>query len=153
MSNTRKYPGQMASERGRIVHLIRNLDGDLDIEDCLAVTTADPLPQPKDGQVLARARHVGINVGYVDRMRRVPLSGNAPLPEGAVPVSDLVIEIMESRSDRFTVGSLEVVSWAPWAEYQVLDASTLRPVDVSDGVPAVAYLRGWDTSDSPPGPA
>ncbi|TDT97536.1 hypothetical protein EDD99_5684 [Streptomyces sp. 846.5] len=111
----------------REVRVARRPQGTVRPED-FVLAEAAPLPELSDGQVRVALRRLGMNAGMADAMRERTNSGRPGMALGAVPRSDAVLEVLESRSDAFAPGDLAVRSWSPWREMDVVDADQLRRV-------------------------
>ncbi|WEL20892.1 NADP-dependent oxidoreductase [Halorhabdus sp. BNX81] len=95
------------------------------------------VPEPRHGQLLVRVRYLSVDPYMRGRMRDAesyaePWAVGDPM-EGAV-----VGEVLESESDAYDEGDL-VTGNGTWADYTVLDADNVAPVDPSIADPP-AYL-------------
>ncbi|CQH56598.1 NADPH:quinone reductase [Halobacterium hubeiense] len=110
-------------------------DGEPDM-DSFELREGD-VPSPKHGELLVRVRYLSVDPYMRGRMRDAesyaePWTVGEPM-EGAV-----VGEVVESESDAFDAGDL-VTGNGTWADYTVLDAGEVAPVDPSIADPE-AYL-------------
>ena len=110
-------------------------DGEPDM-DSFELRETD-VPSPKHGELLVRVRYLSVDPYMRGRMRDAesyaePWDVGEPM-EGAV-----VGEVVESESDAFDAGDL-VTGNGTWADYTVLDAGEVAPVDPSIADPE-AYL-------------
>ncbi|WP_148416066.1 NADP-dependent oxidoreductase [Haloferax sp. KTX1] len=118
------------------------------------------LPEPRHGELLVRVRYLSVDPYMRGRMRDAesyaePWSVGEPM-QGAV-----VGEVVESESDAYDAGDV-VTGNGAWADYSILDASEVAPVDpsVADlpaylgvlGMPGrTAYFGLLDVGDPSPG--
>ncbi|MUV59651.1 NADP-dependent oxidoreductase [Halobacterium sp. CBA1126] len=110
-------------------------DGEPDM-DSFELRESD-VPSPKHGEVLVRVRYLSVDPYMRGRMRDAesyaePWTVGDPM-EGAV-----VGEVVESKTDAYEAGDL-VTGNGTWADYSVLDADEVAPVDPSVASPE-AYL-------------
>ncbi|MCD2203350.1 NADP-dependent oxidoreductase [Halobacterium sp. KA-6] len=94
------------------------------------------VPSPKHGELLVRVHYLSVDPYMRGRMRDAesyaePWDVGNPM-EGAV-----VGEVVESESDAYDVGDL-VTGNGTWADYTVLDADSVAPVD-----PSIADLPAY----------
>ena len=94
------------------------------------------VPSPKHGELLVRVRYLSVDPYMRGRMRDAesyaePWDVGDPM-EGAV-----VGEVVESESDAYDAGDL-VTGNGTWADYSVLDADSVAPVD-----PSIADLPAY----------
>ncbi|MCD2201204.1 NADP-dependent oxidoreductase [Halobacterium sp. KA-4] len=94
------------------------------------------VPSPKHGELLVRVHNLSVDPYMRGRMRDAesyaePWDVGNPM-EGAV-----VGEVVESESDAYDVGDL-VTGNGTWADYSVLDADSVAPVD-----PSIADLPAY----------
>ncbi|MEI2703152.1 MAG: NADP-dependent oxidoreductase [Baekduia sp.] len=96
------------------------------------------LPQPGDGEFLARTRFISLDPamrGWLDdRPSYIP-----PVGIGEVMRAGTVVEVIESRSDRYAAGDLLVGSFGV-QEYVVSDGRGARKLDGSLDVSPSIYL-------------
>lgn len=83
--------------------------------------------EPSDGQVLVGLRRLGLNAGLAHRLGGEGTAYGPGIGVGDVPTSDAVVEVLQSRDDRFKPGDL-AVSQMPWRTAAVLDGSSLNPI-------------------------
>jgi NADPH-dependent curcumin reductase CurA len=98
---------------------------------------SEPVPQPKDGQVLVRNLWLSLDPYMRGRMNDVK-SYAAKQEIGAVMVGGTAGEVVESRNPKFKAGD-KVVGQFGWQQYGVSDGTGLNKVDASR-VPLSAYL-------------
>ena len=94
------------------------------------------VPEPRHGELLVRVRYLSVDPYMRGRMRDAesyaePWNVGDPM-EGAV-----VGEVIESESDAYDPGNL-VAGGGTWADYTVLDADDVAPVD-----PSIADLPAY----------
>lgn len=86
---------------------------------------------PGPGQVLIAVRRLGLNAGLASRLGGRGTAYGPGVGVGDVPGSDAVVDVVESRDDRFRAGD-RAVAKTPWRTFAVIDADELRPIDDSD---------------------
>ncbi|MEO6821539.1 MAG: NADP-dependent oxidoreductase [Candidatus Nanopelagicales bacterium] len=86
--------------------------------------------EPDQGQVLVGLRRLGLNAGLVHRLGGEGTPYGPGVGIGDVPASDAVVEVLESRDQRFHPGDL-AVTVLPWRVAAVVDADRLRKIDAS----------------------
>jgi NADPH-dependent curcumin reductase CurA len=91
---------------------------------------------PGDGQVLLRTTYLGFDPAQKGFMENVATYAD-PTDVGAVMPGHGVGRVIDSRSDKFTVGSL-VTGHYGWREYAIVDATKLEAV--ADDLPPTAAL-------------
>ena len=100
--------------------------------------------EPAEGQVLVGLRRLGLNAGLAHRLGGEGTAYGPGIGVGDVPASDAVVEVLQSRHDRFEPGDLAVTQ-LPWRTVGVVDADSLRPIhDASsdDDLNARMTVRG-----------
>jgi len=95
------------------------------------------IPDPKFGQLLVRVRYLSVDPYMRGRMRDTE-SYAEPWEVGDVMHGAVVGEVVESKSDAYDVGDL-VTGNGTWADYSLLDADSVMPVDPDVADPP-AYL-------------
>jgi len=110
-------------------------DGEPDM-DSFELRETD-VPSPKHGEVLVRVQYLSVDPYMRGRMRDAE-SYAEPWDVGDAMAGAVVGEVVESESDAYDAGDL-VTGNGTWADYSVLDASEVAPVDPSIADPA-AYL-------------
>jgi NADPH-dependent curcumin reductase CurA len=98
--------------------------------------TTEPVPEPKDGQVVVKNRFLSLDPYMRGRMNDAK-SYAPPVNVGDVMVGGTVGEVIASKNPAFAVGD-KVVGAFGWQEYGVSDGRDLRKVDGK--VPLSAYL-------------
>ena len=96
------------------------------------------MPSPGDGEFLARTRFISLDPAMRGWLDNRP-SYIAPVGIGEVMRAGTVVEVIESRSDRFAAGDLVVGSFGV-QEYAVSDGRGARKIDPSLDVPPSAYV-------------
>lgn len=92
-------------------------------------TTTAMLPPLEDGQVLLRTIYLSLDPYMRGRMGDAKSYAD-PQPLGEVMLGATVCEVVESRSDRRSVGDL-VLAFTGWQTYAVVDARAMRSLDPS----------------------
>jgi len=110
-------------------------DGEPDM-DSFELRETD-VPSPKHGELLVRVQYLSVDPYMRGRMRDAE-SYAEPWDVGDAMAGAVVGEVVESESDAYDAGDL-VTGNGTWADYSVLDASEVAPVDPSIADPA-AYL-------------
>jgi NADPH-dependent curcumin reductase CurA len=100
--------------------------------------TREPLPVPREGQVLIRTQYLSLDPYMRGRMSDVP-SYAPPVEVGGVMVGGTIGEVVESRSAELAVGDV-VLAYNGWQKYGVARASLVRKLDPDSGVPVTAAL-------------
>ncbi|WP_049986567.1 NADP-dependent oxidoreductase [Halobellus rufus] len=127
--------------------------------DCFELRAAD-VPEPAEGELLVRVEYLSVDPYMRGRMRDSE-SYAEPWDVGDVLSGGVVGEVIESKSDQYDAGDL-VTGEGTWAEYSVLDAGDVAPVDpeIADppaylgvlGMPGrTAYFGLLDVGDPNPG--
>ena len=101
---------------------------------------SSPTPALQDGQVLVRHHFLSLDPYMRGRMNDSK-SYAVPQPLGAVMQGGTAGEVVESRNDKYPVGT-KVVGFGGWQQYSVVDANqpgALKKVDTTH-VPLSAYL-------------
>ena len=94
------------------------------------------IPGPRFGELLVRVRYLSVDPYMRGRMRDTE-SYAEPWDLGDVMNGAVVGEVVESRSDEYDAGDL-VTGNGTWADYSLLDAASVSPVD-----PSVAALPAY----------
>jgi len=118
---------------------------DIHITPDLFETVTLETPELEDGQVLLKQTHMSLDPAMKGWMSADTKSYIPPVGLGEIMRSSGVAEVVESRNDRFPVGS-RVSGLIGWTEYAVGDGSGLRslPDDISaEVVLCVLTLPGW----------
>ncbi|WP_435066499.1 NADP-dependent oxidoreductase [Haloplanus sp. C73] len=108
--------------------------------DSFALREREP-PEPRFGELLVRVRYLSVDPYMRGRMRdsasyAEPWAVGDPLQGGVVG------EVVESESDAYEAGDL-VTGRGTWADYTVLDADDVAPVDADvAGLPAYLGVLG-----------
>jgi NADPH-dependent curcumin reductase CurA len=100
--------------------------------------TEEPLPVPREGQVLLRTRYLSLDPYMRGRMSDAP-SYSPPVEVGAVMVGGTIGEVVESRAPDLKPGDL-VLAYSGWQKYAVAPAVAVRKLDLADGIPVTAAL-------------
>jgi hypothetical protein len=127
--------------------------------DCFELREAD-VPEPGDGELLVRVEYLSVDPYMRGRMRDSE-SYAEPWDVGDVLKGGVVGEVVESNSAQFDEGDF-VTGEGTWADYSVLDAGDVAPVDteVADlpaylgvlGMPGrTAYFGLLDVGEPNPG--
>jgi len=109
-------------------------DGEPDM-DSFELRESD-VPEPRHGELLVRVRYLSVDPYMRGRMRDAE-SYAEPWDIGDPMAGAVVGEVVESESDAYEAGDL-VTGNGTWADYSVLDADSVAPVD-----PAVADLPAY----------
>ena len=119
----------MVSESNRKITLKSRPDGYPKLSDFELVE--EPIPQPREGEVLIQSIWLSLDPYMRGRMREGGTYA-ASVQLGDVMIGSAVGRIIESRSPLYSVG--EIVDGAiGWQEYGVSDGSNLRRVDPALG--------------------
>ena len=94
--------------------------------DCFELRKG-PVPAPSDGELLVRVEYLSVDPYMRGRMRDSE-SYAEPWDVGDVLQGGIVGEVVESHSEQYDVGDF-VTGNGSWAEYSVLDADDVAPVD------------------------
>jgi len=127
--------------------------------DCFELRE-DDVPEPGDGELLVRVEYLSVDPYMRGRMRDSE-SYAEPWDVGDVLKGGVVGEVVESNSAQFDEGDV-VTGEGTWADYSVLDADDVAPVDpeVADlpaylgvlGMPGrTAYFGLLDVGEPKPG--
>lgn len=100
--------------------------------------TREPLPVPREGQVLIRTRYLSLDPYMRGRMSDAP-SYAPPVEVGGVMVGGTIGEVVESKSPGLEPGDV-VLAQSGWQKYGVARASAVRKLDPADDVPVTAAL-------------
>jgi NADPH-dependent curcumin reductase CurA len=99
----------------------------------------EPIPEPRDGQVLIRNIYLSLDPTHrlwmSDREQYLP-----PVQVGDVMRGGTLGVIEESRSDRFGPGDLVKPVVGGWEAWSVADDTMVRPVDRHPDIPLSAYM-------------
>ena len=109
-------------------------DGEPDM-DSFDLRESD-VPEPRHGELLVDVRYLSVDPYMRGRMRDAE-SYAEPWDIGDPMAGAVVGEVVESESDAYEAGDL-VTGNGTWADYSVLDADSVAPVD-----PAVADLPAY----------
>ena len=90
-------------------------------------TTVDDLPEVGEGQVRLRTIYLSLDPYMRGRMSEAE-SYAEPVALGDVMVGSTVCEVVESRSDRRTLGDI-VLAFTGWQSHAVVDARATRRLD------------------------
>lgn len=112
----------MQSRQIRLVHRPFGEPQDSDFD-----TVSVDLPPLEDGQVLLRTIYLSLDPYMRGRMSDAKSYAD-PQPLGEVMLGATVCEVVESRSDRRSVGDL-VLAFTGWQTYAVSDARAMRALD------------------------
>ncbi|MEO9322188.1 NADP-dependent oxidoreductase [Nocardioides sp. C4-1] len=99
-------------------------------------TVTTTLPEPADGQVLLRTIHASLDPYMRGRMSTAK-SYAEPLAIGDVVLGGTVCEVVESRSERRSVGDV-VLAFTGWQTHAVVDARQTKLVDTSSAPTSTA---------------
>jgi NADPH-dependent curcumin reductase CurA len=89
--------------------------------------TRGPVPAPREGQALIRARYLSLDPYMRGRMSDAP-SYAPPVEVGGLMVGHTVGEVVESRDPALKPGDT-VLAYTGWQEYGVQNAATLRKLN------------------------
>ena len=109
-------------------------DGEPDM-DSFELRESD-VPDPEHGQLLVRVRYLSVDPYMRGRMRDAE-SYAEPWSVGDVMAGAVVGEVVDSESDAYDAGDL-VTGNGTWADYSLLDADEVAPVD-----PSIADLPAY----------
>ena len=115
-------------------HLAKRPQGEPDL-DCFELQATD-IPAPAAGELLIHVNYLSVDPYMRGRMSAGE-SYAEPWEIGDLLKGGIVGEVIESNSDRYSVGDL-VTGEGGWAEYSCLDADAAAPVD-----PSVADLPAY----------
>ena len=90
-------------------------------------TTTEQLPALEDGQVLPRTIYLSLDPYMRGRMSDAKSYAD-PQPLGEVMLGATVCEVVESRSERRSVGDI-VLAFIGWQTHAVVDARAMRVLD------------------------
>ncbi|RDI69794.1 NADP-dependent oxidoreductase [Halopelagius longus] len=114
-------------------------EGEPDL-DCFELRESDR-PEPRHGELLVRVRYLSVDPYMRGRMRDTE-SYAEPWEVGDPMKGGVVGEVVESGSDRYEEGDF-VTGEGTWADYTVLDAADVAPVDPDvAGLPAYLGVLG-----------
>ncbi|WP_336021828.1 NADP-dependent oxidoreductase [Halobellus salinisoli] len=127
--------------------------------DCFELREEN-VPEPAEGELLVRVEHLSVDPYMRGRMRDRE-SYAEPWDVGDVLKGGVVGEVVESNSEQYDAGDF-VTGEGTWADYSVLDADDVAPVDpeVADlpaylgvlGMPGrTAYFGLLDVGEPKPG--
>ncbi|WP_411966157.1 NADP-dependent oxidoreductase [Haloferax sp. YSMS24] len=122
-------------DSNRAWHLAKRPDGEPD-PDCFELRESD-VPEPNAGELLVRVKYLSVDPYMRGRMRDAE-SYAEPWEVDDVLRGGIVGEVVESESGQFEAGDL-VTGNGTWAEYSILDADDVAPVDPEIADPE-AYL-------------
>jgi NADPH-dependent curcumin reductase CurA len=100
--------------------------------------TKEPLPVPRDGQVLLRTRYLSLDPYMRGRMSDAP-SYAPPVEVGGVMVGGTIGEVVESKAPGLEPGDV-VLAYSGWQQYGVARADLLQKLDPASGLPVTAFL-------------
>jgi len=104
--------------------------------DCFALHETETA-EPTNGEILVETRYLSVDPYMRGRMSRQD-SYAEPWAVGEPLEGGIVGEVVETASDAFDIGDL-VTGQGRWAEYSLIDAADVAPVDPSVAPPE-AYL-------------
>ncbi|MFC6825093.1 NADP-dependent oxidoreductase [Halopelagius fulvigenes] len=108
--------------------------------DCFELRESDR-PEPRYGELLVRVRYLSVDPYMRGRMRDTE-SYAEPWEVGDPMRGGVVGEVVESESERYEEGDF-VTGEGTWADYSVLDADDVAPVDPDvAGLPAYLGVLG-----------
>ncbi|WP_144901187.1 NADP-dependent oxidoreductase [Halobellus captivus] len=127
--------------------------------DCFELREAD-VPDPAEGELLVRVEYLSVDPYMRGRMRDSE-SYAEPWDVGDTLKGGVVAEVVESNSEEYDAGDF-VTGEGTWADYSVLDADDVAPVDpeIADlpaylgvlGMPGrTAYFGLLDVGEPKPG--
>ena len=127
--------------------------------DCFELRD-EPVPEPSHGELLIRVKYLSVDPYMRGRMRDRE-SYAEPWDVGDVLKGGVVGEVIESNSEQYNTGD-HVTGEGTWADYSVLDADDVAPVDpeIADlpaylgvlGMPGrTAYFGLLEVGDPKPG--
>ncbi|QHS16633.1 NADP-dependent oxidoreductase [haloarchaeon 3A1-DGR] len=122
-------------ETNRSWYFVERPTGEPDA-DCFELRE-EAVPEPADGELLVRVEYLSVDPYMRGRMRDAE-SYAEPWDVGDVLKGGVVGEVVESNDERYDDGDL-VTGEGTWAEYGVLDADEVAPVDPAIADPP-AYL-------------
>jgi NADPH-dependent curcumin reductase CurA len=100
--------------------------------------TEGPVPEPRDGQVLIRARYLSLDPYMRGRMSDAP-SYAPPVEVGGVMVGATVGDVVASRAQELAEGDV-VLAYTGWQRYGVARPNAVRRLDPGAGVPETTAL-------------
>ena len=101
--------------------------------------TTEPLPVPREGQVLLRTRYLSLDPYMRGRMSDAP-SYAPPVEVGGVMVGATIGEVVESKAPGLALGDV-VLAYSGWQRYGVARADTVTKLDPAS---VQTLLRGVD---------
>ncbi|SFG91328.1 hypothetical protein SAMN04488063_3268 [Halopelagius inordinatus] len=108
--------------------------------DCFELREGEK-PEPRHGEILVRVRYLSVDPYMRGRMRDTE-SYAEPWDVGDALKGGIVGEVVASESDRYESGDF-VTGEGTWADYTVLDADDVAPVDPEiAGLPAYLGVLG-----------
>ncbi|WP_135662832.1 NADP-dependent oxidoreductase [Halorhabdus rudnickae] len=114
--------------------LAQRPDGEPDMENFELQESG--VPEPRHGELLVRVRYLSVDPYMRGRMRDAE-SYAEPWDVGDPMEGAIVGEVIESKSDAYDEGDI-VTGGGTWADYTVLDAADVAPVD-----PSIADLPAY----------
>jgi NADPH-dependent curcumin reductase CurA len=109
-------------------------------EDTFRLEEDHPVPDLADGEILVAALFLSVDP-YM-RGRISPAKNYAPgIEPGQLMTGGGVGEVIESRSDKFSVGDIVETMGFGWQQFAVLDAATVNRVD--PGLAPIESSLGW----------
>jgi NADPH-dependent curcumin reductase len=100
--------------------------------------TTEPLPVPRDGQVLLRTRYLSLDPYMRGRMSDAP-SYAPPVEVGGIMVGATIGEVVESKAPGLEPGDV-VLAYSGWQRYGVARADTVTKLDPASDVPVTTAL-------------
>lgn len=98
-----------------------------------------PTPNCPDGGVLVRVMHLSLDPYVGARLRGRHMGEAAPAPGSGLIPGAAIVEIVQSKTDRWNVGDIAHTMEGGWAEMLALPASALRQID-TDGIAPRVHL-------------
>ncbi|WP_311172384.1 NADP-dependent oxidoreductase [Halobellus ordinarius] len=121
-------------DANRSWYFVERPTGEPDL-DCFDLRD-EPVPEPSEGELLVRVEYLSVDPYMRGRMRDRE-SYAEPWDVGDVLKGGVVGEVVESNSEQYNTGDL-VTGEGTWADYSVLDADDVAPVD-----PEIADLPAY----------
>ena len=100
--------------------------------------TREPLPVPRDGQVLLRTRYLSLDPYMRGRMSDQK-SYAPPVEVGGVMVGATIGEVVESKAPGLEPGDV-VLAHSGWQRYGVARGDTVHKLDPANGIPVTEFL-------------